>query len=110
MLEYLEDRSIAESAWECKKNLRLGEARAFQTLENKKAYAKTAYAFLHLMAGTTGFEPAFSTLTGLHVRPLHHVPKFGDPSGIRTRDLYLERVASWAARRWGLCSKQREAL
>ena len=25
----------------------------------------------------------------------------GTPSGIRTRDLYLERVASWAARRWG---------
>src|SRR5205814_4265578 len=26
----------------------------------------------------------------------------GDPCGIRTRDLYLERVASWAARRTGL--------
>src|SRR5256885_7025329 len=25
----------------------------------------------------------------------------GDPCGIRTRDLYLERVASWAARRTG---------
>jgi hypothetical protein len=24
-----------------------------------------------------------------------------DPCGIRTRDLYLERVASWAARRTG---------
>src|SRR3990172_11970246 len=25
----------------------------------------------------------------------------GAPSGIRTRDLHLERVASWAARLWG---------
>ncbi len=25
----------------------------------------------------------------------------GTPSGIRTRDLDLERVASWATRRWG---------
>jgi hypothetical protein len=25
----------------------------------------------------------------------------GDPCGIRTRDLHLERVASWAARRTG---------
>ena len=25
----------------------------------------------------------------------------GAPSGIRTRDIHLERVASWAARRWG---------
>src|SRR5262245_12881281 len=26
---------------------------------------------------------------------------FGTPSGIRTRDLHLERVMSWATRRWG---------
>ncbi len=26
------------------------------------------------MAGTTGFEPAISGLTGRRVRPLHHVP------------------------------------
>src|SRR5262245_44454271 len=25
----------------------------------------------------------------------------GTPSGIRTRDLHLERVMSWATRRWG---------
>ena len=25
----------------------------------------------------------------------------GTPSGIRTRDLHLERVTSWAARLWG---------
>ena len=29
-------------------------------------------------------------------------PEFCGPSGIRTRDLHLERVASLAARRWGL--------
>src|SRR5215203_1079440 len=28
-------------------------------------------------------------------------PKRGTPSGIRTRDLHLERVTSWAARLWG---------
>ena len=38
---------------------------------------------------------------------LHHIPMwisaecFGDPSGIRTHDLHLERVTSKAARRWG---------
>jgi hypothetical protein len=26
------------------------------------------------LAGMTGFEPAVSTLTGSHVRPLHHIP------------------------------------
>lgn len=26
------------------------------------------------VAGMTGFEPAVSTLTGSHVRPLHHIP------------------------------------
>src|SRR5215210_5729706 len=31
-------------------------------------------------------------------------PEHGTPSGIRTRDLHLERVTSWAARLWGqLC-------
>ena len=58
------------------------------------------------VAGMTGFEPAVSTLTGSHVRPLHHIPMWfaglsGDPSGIRTHDLHLERVTSKAARRWG---------
>ena len=28
-------------------------------------------------------------------------PERGTPSGIRTRDLHLERVTSWAARLWG---------
>ena len=28
-------------------------------------------------------------------------PEHGTPSGIRTRDLHLERVTSWAARLWG---------
>src|SRR3954454_14814664 len=27
--------------------------------------------------------------------------RFGAPKGIRTPDLHLERVASWASRRWG---------
>jgi hypothetical protein len=26
------------------------------------------------MAGSTGFEPAVSSVTGWHVRPLHHEP------------------------------------
>jgi hypothetical protein len=35
--------------------------------------------------------------------------ELGDPCGIRTRDLYLERVASWAARRTGLETSTRAA-
>ena len=58
------------------------------------------HTFLLFVAGTTGFEPALSALTGLHVNHYTTSP-IGDPSGIRTRDLHLERVASWAARRWG---------
>jgi hypothetical protein len=32
----------------------------------------------------------------------------GTPSGIRTRDLHLERVTSWAARLWG--QRREEAI
>lgn len=28
------------------------------------------------MAGPTGFEPAISSVTGRHVRPLHHEPAY----------------------------------
>ncbi len=31
---------------------------------------------------------------------------FGTPSGIRTRDLHLERVTSWSTRLWGLASQR----
>lgn len=34
----------------------------------------TIRARCRLVAGMTGFEPAVSTLTGSHVRPLHHIP------------------------------------
>ena len=30
------------------------------------------------MAGPTGFEPAISSVTGRHVRPLHHEPLLWD--------------------------------
>src|SRR4051794_25037325 len=50
---------------------------------------------------TPGWYPRPSELTepDCSSRVPSSIP--GDPCGIRTRDLYLERVASWAARRTG---------
>ena len=47
------------------------------------------------LAGSTGFEPAISSVTGRHVRPLHHEPLFGDElafkSLVLTRPYYQNR-------------------
>ena len=34
-----------------------------------------------ILAGKTGFEPAIFSVTGRHVRPLHHMPMFGRSGG-----------------------------
>jgi hypothetical protein len=73
-----------------------GAGRYFVSIEGKKKACIAASLPNWCVAGTTGFEPAISTLTGSHPRPLDDVPhsKPGDPSGIRTHDLHLERVSS----------------
>src|SRR6266568_9592674 len=44
---------------------------------------------------------ASQTTVNLTGNRLDSSSDLGDPCGIRTRDLHLERVASWAARRTG---------
>ncbi len=78
-------------------------------------YSEVLYAFAS--AGNNGVgllrqkhgkqKPrAFMRLRGFACTDTKRFQRFstlivGTPSGIRTRDLHLERVLSWAARRWG---------
>ena len=76
--------------------------RAAQSDARARAAEKAGWTF-------SLFSPAPDVVGCLALRGAHHVrvrlrslAELCGPSGIRTRDLHLERVASLAARRWGL--------
>ena len=46
--------------------------REFNSIEKDPVPERETGSFS--MAGSTGFEPAISSVTGRHVRPLHHEP------------------------------------
>lgn len=53
-----------------------GAGRYFVSIEGKKKACIAASLPNWCVAGTTGFEPAISTLTGSHPRPLDDVPQY----------------------------------
>ena len=76
------EQSVSDCPWGSNENILLFVPLTKKAVLEQNVRSHFPNQYSNNLAGTTGFEPAISGLTGQHVRPLHHAPEAARKSTI----------------------------